>query len=52
MKKGGSENVFSYKIENTVRQVIDRLCGLVARVLGYRSRDPGSVSGATRFSEK
>jgi hypothetical protein len=30
----------------------DRLCGLVARVPGYRSRDPGSIPSATRFSEK
>jgi hypothetical protein len=28
------------------------LCGLVVRVLGYRSRDPGSIPSATRFSEK
>jgi hypothetical protein len=26
-----------------------RLCGLVVRVLGYRSRGPGSISEATRF---
>jgi hypothetical protein len=25
----------------------DRLCGLVVRVLGYRSRGPGSIPGAT-----
>jgi hypothetical protein len=31
---------------------LDRLCGLVVRVLGYRSRGPGSIPGATRFSEK
>jgi hypothetical protein len=29
-----------------------RLCGLVVRVLGYRSRGPGSIPGVTRFSEK
>jgi hypothetical protein len=28
------------------------LCGLVVRVLGCRSRGPGSIPGATRFSEK
>jgi hypothetical protein len=28
----------------------DRLCGLVVRVLGYRSRGPGSIPGTTRFS--
>jgi hypothetical protein len=27
----------------------DRLCGLVVRVPGYRSRCPGSIPGATRF---
>jgi hypothetical protein len=30
----------------------DRLCGLVIRVPDYRSRGPGSIPGATRFSEK
>jgi hypothetical protein len=29
---------------------IDRLCGLV--IPGYRSRGPGTIPGATRFSEK
>jgi hypothetical protein len=28
------------------------LCGLVVRVPGYRSRGPGLIPGATRFSEK
>jgi hypothetical protein len=32
--------------------IIDCLCGLVVRVRGYRSRGPGSIPGATRFSEK
>jgi hypothetical protein len=32
--------------------VTDRLCFLVVRVPGYRSRGPGSIPGATRFSEK
>jgi hypothetical protein len=27
---------------------MDRLCGLVIRVLGYRSGDPGSIPGTTR----
>jgi hypothetical protein len=27
---------------------IDRLCGLVVRVLGYRSRGPGLIPGTTR----
>jgi hypothetical protein len=30
----------------------DRLCGLLVRVPGYRSRGPGSIPRATRFSEK
>jgi hypothetical protein len=30
----------------------DRLCGLMVRVPGYRSRGPGMIPGATRFSEK
>jgi hypothetical protein len=28
----------------------DRLCGLVVRVLGYRSGGPGSIPGTSRFS--
>jgi hypothetical protein len=34
------------------KQQTDRLCGLVVRVLGYRSGGPGSIFGTTRFSEK
>jgi hypothetical protein len=43
-----SDNVksFRHKLQD------DRLCGLVLRVPGYRSRGPGSIPGATRFSEK
>jgi hypothetical protein len=33
-------------------RLLDRLCGLVIRVPGYRSRGPCSVPSATRFSEK
>jgi hypothetical protein len=29
-----------------------RLCRLVVRVTGYRCRGPGSILGATRFSEQ
>jgi hypothetical protein len=29
----------------------DRLCGLVVRVLGYRSRGSGSIPGTTRKKE-
>jgi hypothetical protein len=31
---------------------VDRLGGLVVRVPGYRSRGPGSIPCAIRFSEK
>jgi hypothetical protein len=31
-----------------VRGDSDRLCGLVVRVLGYRSGGPGSILGTTR----
>jgi hypothetical protein len=31
---------------------IDRLCGLVVRVSGHRSRGPGSIPGPTTLSEK
>jgi hypothetical protein len=30
------------------KAICDRLCGLVVRVLGYRSGGPGSVPGTTR----
>jgi hypothetical protein len=32
----------------TGRPVYDRFCGLVVRVLGYRSGGPGSIPGTTR----
>jgi hypothetical protein len=31
-----------------IMDVLDRLCGLVVRVLGYRSGDPGSIPGTAR----
>jgi hypothetical protein len=31
------------------RDRFDRLCGLVVRVLGYRSGGPGSIPDTTRF---
>jgi hypothetical protein len=33
-----------------LRKRYNRLCGLVVRVLDYRSRGPGSIPGTTRFS--
>jgi hypothetical protein len=32
--------------------LMDRVCGLVVTVPVYRSKGPGSIPGATRFSEK
>jgi hypothetical protein len=32
--------------------VLDHLCGIVVRALGYRSGGPGSIPGTTRFSGK
>jgi hypothetical protein len=42
------------ELYNTVSQFVvsHRLCGLVGRVPGYRSRGPDSIPGATRFSQK
>jgi hypothetical protein len=40
------------KEKRNERVPVDRLCGLVVRVPGYRSRGPGSIPGPTRFSEK
>jgi hypothetical protein len=45
--------VFPVKYElnlYVMQKKVDRLCGLVVRVLGYRG--PGSITGTTRFSEK
>jgi hypothetical protein len=42
---GNKEYILSNLVGN-------RLCGLVVRVPGYRSRGPGSISGAVTFSEK
>jgi hypothetical protein len=40
------------QIANTIRwhrrSYIDLLCGLVVRVLGYKSGSPDSISGTTR----
>jgi hypothetical protein len=38
--------------KSTDFSMLFRLCGLVVRVPGYRSRGPGLIPGATRFSEK
>jgi hypothetical protein len=36
----------------TLLIIVDRLCGLLVRVPGYRSRGPGSIPSAIRLSEK
>jgi hypothetical protein len=43
----GNVNKFCWELS-----LHDRLCGLVVRVLGYRSGGPGSIPGTTRFSRK
>jgi hypothetical protein len=40
------------EIKHLIRILIDRLCGLVVRVLGYRSGGPGSIPGTTRRNKK
>jgi hypothetical protein len=46
------EDIRLILILSTVCNTKDHLCGLVVRVLGYRSRGPGSIPGATRLSEE
>jgi hypothetical protein len=48
-----SESVINVKLSSinkytTFIYQTDRLCGLVVRVLGYRSWGPGSIRGTTR----
>jgi hypothetical protein len=42
----GHQSLYYWDVET------DRLCGLVVRVLGYRSRGPDSIPNTTRFYEK
>jgi hypothetical protein len=42
-ERAGGEVKFFFLI-----RIIDRLCGLVVRVLGYRSGGPGSIPGTTK----
>jgi hypothetical protein len=44
-----SQSCMSYYL---VMDVSDRLCGLVVRVLGYRSGGPGSITGTTRKKKR
>jgi hypothetical protein len=43
------QEFYIFKINNVSQ---DHLCGLVVRLPDYRSRGPGLIPGATRFSEK
>jgi hypothetical protein len=43
--------VYNYEL-NYKPYKLDLISGLVVRVPGYRSRGPGSISRANRFSEK
>jgi hypothetical protein len=46
-ENGGKWKV-SQKVFAEEEVMVDRLCGLVVRVLGYRSGGPGSIPGTTR----
>jgi hypothetical protein len=46
--KGGKHEDARESEFSVVLVVLDRLCGLVVRVPGYRSRGPGSIPGTTR----
>jgi hypothetical protein len=48
----GFEFLRNFDRKSPLTQDGDRLCGLVVRVPGYRSRGPGSILGAARLSEK
>jgi hypothetical protein len=39
-------------IKTVIDVCIDRLCGLVVGVPGYKSGGTGTIPGTTRFSEK
>jgi hypothetical protein len=43
---------YLYSTPQALLSVAHRLCGLVVRVLGYRSGGTGSIPGGTRFSVK
>jgi hypothetical protein len=40
--------ISDYALESFLYILEDRLCGIVVRVLGYRSGGPGSIPGTTR----
>jgi hypothetical protein len=43
----GAETILCFLF--TYDDRLDRLCGLVVKVLGYRFRGPSSIPGATKF---
>jgi hypothetical protein len=45
-------NLFKLEHLEEFRVQTDRLCGLVVRVLGYRSGGPGSIPGTNRKKKK
>jgi hypothetical protein len=46
-----SQDVFSFRSGCFLMSILTA-CGLVVRVPSYRFRGPGSIPGATRFTEK
>jgi hypothetical protein len=55
MNKEGKLNIGIYNLSQKIKQYwynTYHLCGVVVRVPGYRSKGPGSILGATKFSEK
>jgi hypothetical protein len=48
----GTNSAIPLGPRKTTENLHRALCGLVVRVPGYRSRGLGSISGATRLSEK
>jgi hypothetical protein len=40
--------MFVFPVNSSVILIADRLCGLVVKVLGYRSGGPGSIPGTTK----
>jgi hypothetical protein len=47
-----SFNISTIPVNHAVNIILVLLCGLVVRVLGYKSGGPGSIPGTTRFTGK
>jgi hypothetical protein len=52
MKKILAAKMITFTIKICYLSHTDRLCGLVVRVLGYRSGGPGSIPGTNRKKKK